>query len=213
MRKVLTGALLAAVSAASTAGPGAPRASADTTFTVVNPGGRFTASGTSTTRDVTTNQPSTCSTTTAAGTAPSGTGLPGAGIATITDAAFGTKSDPCRSQFGSTMTGVPHPGSAWHLNAVSAGPDGVVKLTITGIDVDTVVTDLLGVCTSEVRGEADTVTYDPSTGRLTVGPDATPRLTVVTATGSGCAGVINPGDLETFTATYTVSPDIQITSP
>jgi hypothetical protein len=63
------------------------------------------------------------------------------------------------------------------------------------------------------QGEADTVTYNPSTGQLVISPDLTSHLTVLTATGSGCAGVIKPGDQETFAATYAVSPRIQITNP
>jgi hypothetical protein len=216
MRKLLSSSLVAGVSAVATIGLGSAAALADPTFTVTNPStdGRFTASGTSTTRDVTTNQPSVCSTTSAVGAAPSGTGLPGAAIATITDAAFGTTDDPCRGNLGSTMIGVQHPGSVWHLNVVSVDPDGTVNLTITGIDVDTVVSSILGHCTTEVRGEADTVTYDPSTGRLAISADPVPHLTIVTAAGgTSCAGLIKEGDQETFTATYTVSPRIQITSP
>lgn len=208
MRKLVTSSLLAGAAAAGAIALTAPSAFA-ATWTVSN-GGSFTAtlkSGTTVSfKDVTTNQPFTCTGSTVSGSAPNGTGLSGTGIATLSGGSF----TGCTGNLGSSGTASLSSGK---LNAVSYNSStGVTSGTITGLSATLSIHDLLGTCTAAVSGEVDSVTYN-NNGTLTITADTTPKLSVTSATGSGCAGLIKTGDKTTFAATYTVSPVVHITSP
>ena len=210
MRKLVASSLAAGAVAAAVVGLTARSASA-ATWTVANPdsGGAFTSSllaGTNVAfRDVTTNQPFNCTTSSVPGTAPSGTGLPATGLAHLSGGTF----SGCTGNLGSTGTATLSAGS---LNGGSYA-SGVTTGTITGITATLSIRDLLGTCTASVSGEVDTVSYDNGTGQLKVVADTTPNLTINSATGSGCAGLIRSGDKASFAATYVVSPVITVTSP
>ena len=99
----------------------------------------------------------------------------------------------------------------WHLNAKSF-KNGVTTGTITGIHAT-----LTGPsCSAVVDGTGATAnngtvtaTYTNSTGKLaTTGAG---NLHVYNV--SGCAGLINSGDITSFKGSYTVSPKQTITSP
>jgi hypothetical protein len=208
MRRFVSSSLVAGAIAAGAIALSAPSALA-ATWTVSN-GGSFTAtlkSGTTVAfKDVTTNQPFNCTGSSVAGSAPNGTGLSGTGIAALSSGTF----TGCTGNLGSTGTASLTSGS---LNAVSYNAStGVTSGTITGLNATLSIHDLLGTCTAKVAGEVDHVTYN-NNGTLTITADTTPLLTISSATGSGCAGLIKTGDKTTFAATYTVSPIVHITSP
>ena len=187
---------------------------ADTTWSVSN-GGDVTGtlkSGTSAVlRDVTTSQNITCTVASSSGSVPTGTGLPGSGLGSITAASFGTPASKCSGPFFSTFTVALKPGTTWSVNAGSYS-GGVTTGTITGVDSLVTGSSFLGACNMEVTGEVDSVTYNNSTGELTISPDATPQLKVSNLSGTGC-GFIQNGDKSTMSATFVLSPAVQITSP
>ncbi|MGH3376305.1 MAG: hypothetical protein ACRDP6_16345 [Actinoallomurus sp.] len=206
MRKFVGSSLLVGAAAVGAIALSATSASAAGTWTVSN-GGSFTGTSTSIAfKDVTTNQPFNCTSSSAPGSAPNGTGLSGTAIATLSNGTF----SGCTGNLGSTGTATL---SSGNLNAVSYNAaTGVTTGTITGLNATLVIHDLLGTCNAAVSGEVDNVTYN-NNGTLTVTADTTPKLVIATATGSGCAGLINANDVTTFAATYSVSPVINITSP
>ncbi len=187
---------------------------ADTTWSVSN-GDAVTGSlkaGTSTVlRDVNTSQDITCSVATSSGSVPNGTGLSGSGLGSITGATFGTSAKKCSGPFFSSFTVALKPGTAWSVNADSYS-GGVTTGTITGVDSLVTGASFLGTCNMEVTGEVDSVTYNNATGELTISPDSTPQLTVSNLSGTGC-GFIQNGDKSTMSATFVLSPNVQITSP
>jgi hypothetical protein len=197
MRRFVTSTLVMGAAAAGALALGAPSALA-ATWTVTNPNasGAFSSSlhsGTTVAfRDTTTNQPFNCTGSSVPGSAPSGTGLSGTGVATLSGGTFS--------------------GCTGNLNAVSYS-GGVTSGTITGLSATLSIHDLLGTCTAAVSGEVDHATYTNSTHQLKIVADTTPKLTITSATGSGCAGLIRSGDKATFAATYDVTPAITITSP
>jgi hypothetical protein len=204
MRKIVGSSLLVGAAAVGAIAFSAPSAFAATWS--VSGGTSFTGTSTSIAfRDVTTNQPFNCTGSSVSGTAANGTGLSGTGIATLGNGTF----SGCTGNLGSSGTATLTAGS---LNAVSYS-GGVTTGTITGLAATLKINDLLGTCNATVSGEVDSVTYNNSTQKLSVAADASPKLTIVSATGSGCAGLINGGDLTTFVGSYSVSPAIQITSP
>ncbi|MFB9834490.1 hypothetical protein [Actinoallomurus acaciae] len=210
MRKFVASSLAVGAATAGMIALSAPSALA-ATWTVTNPdsSGTFTSallSGTTVAfRDTTTSQPFTCTSSSIPGTATSGTGKPDTGLATLSTGSF----SGCKGNLGSTGTATLTSGS---LNGVSYS-SGVTTGTITGVNATLSISDLLGTCSAAVSGEVDNVTYTNSTGQLKVVADTTPHLTITSATGSGCAGLINAGDSATFAATYVVSPVITVTSP
>jgi len=203
MRKLVTSSLLAGAAAAGAIALTAPAAFA-ATWTV---SGGTSATGTSTSiafKDTTSGANFTCTSSTVHATLLNGSGLSGTGIGSLSGS-FSTCSGPVGSTGSATL-------NAGSLNAVSfAAP--VTKGTITGVSATLHITDILGSCTATVTGAANTVTYNNTTHKLASTADATPALTVASATGSGCAGVIAAGHKATFAATYSVTPNITITSP
>lgn len=190
----------------------APSAFAST-WTVHNPngnGGSWSAtlhSGTvATFNDVTTSQPFTCTGSTIKGTAKDGTGLSGTALASVTGGTY----TGCTGNFGASGTSSISSGD---LNGVSYdSATGTTHGTITGINAKLNISDLFGTCTATVAGEVDNVTYS-NTGILTINADSTPKLTITNATGSGCSGLINTGDMANFAATYDVTPVLTVSSP
>ena len=208
MRKFVASSLLVGAAAAGAIGLTATSALA-ATWTVSN-GGSFTATlasgSTVNFKDVTTNQPFNCTGSTVSGNAPNGTGLSGTGIATLSNGTF----TGCTGNLGATGTATLTSGS---LNAVSYNSStGTTTGTITGVNATLSIHDLLGTCTAKVSGSVNNVSYT-NAGVLTVTADTTPGLTITSATGSGCAGLIRTGDKATFATKYSVSPVVHITSP
>jgi hypothetical protein len=210
MRKIVTSSIVVGAAAAGAIALSAPSAfAAQWTVTNPNSSGTFTSSLLSGTtvafKDVTTNQPFNCTTSSVPGTAPSGVFSSGAGLAHLSGGTF----SGCTGNLGSTGTASL---SAGTLNGVTYS-SGVTHGTITGLAATLSIHDLLGTCTAAVSGEVDTVTYTNSSGQLKVVADTTPKLTITSASGSGCAGLIKTGDKATFAATYVVNPKITVTSP
>jgi hypothetical protein len=202
MRKIFTGTLFVGTAAATAIGLNSPPALA-ATWTVSN-GGHYHASGNAV---LNFGNPITCSVSTFDGTMQDGSGLSGGGIATIENAKFGTSTNPCTGS-GVTGTGAQSLGSIWNVNAIAYNPDtGTTSETITGIVFTFTVTDLLGSCTVQVTGETDSVTYTNSTHMFTIAADNPPRLTIVSATGTGCASLFNAGTTGTWSGKYSITSD------
>lgn len=210
MRRFIGNSLLVGVAAAGAIVLSATAAFA-TGWTVDNPNDppdpSFTASlhsGTvATYGDASTGQSFTCTSSALHGSAPSGTSLPNP-VATITSGSFGG----CNGTLGGTMTVTF--GSAnvngWSYDSVADTVGG----NITGISAQLTISSVLGTCTATMAGELDTVTYDNVNAELAIKADTDPKLTIVSATGSGCAGLVNTGDKVTLAATYDVTPHITI---
>jgi hypothetical protein len=211
MRKFVNSSLLISAAAAGAIALSAPSAFAST-WTIHNPNGNngpWSASlhtGTvAAFKDVTTNQPFNCTSSNVSGTAKDGTGLAGTALASITSGTFGG----CSGNLGATGTATI---SSGNLNAVSYDGTSTTSGTITNINAALTINDLFGTCKATVAGAVDHVTYN-NNGTLTITPDTTAALTISSATGSGCAGLINTGDKANFGATYGVTPILTITSP
>ncbi|MFF8289791.1 hypothetical protein ACF068_11260 [Streptomyces sp. NPDC016309] len=159
--------------------------------------------------NVTTGATITCSVYAASGTAVDGAYASGAGLATIGTATFGTSATKCNGPLGSKW--VSSSVQAMKLNGVTYAA-GVTKGTLTGVKVTLTGTSLLGTCNATIEGSANTGSYTNATGVLEIVPDATPALTVTSASGS-CAGLIKTGDKAKFGAKYQVSPVLTVTSP
>jgi hypothetical protein len=174
----------------------------------VKPGGAITAkaAGTTTLTDKNTGSKLTCASSSGKGTVKKGNGLSGTGIGSITALSFTTCKGPLNLTFTVKTTHFP-----WHLNAKSfAG--GVTTGTITGIHAT-----LSGPgCSATVDGTGATANngsvtakYTNSTGKLST--TGAGNLHVYNV--SGCAGLINSGDVTSFVGSYAISPKQTITSP
>ncbi|ORT55703.1 hypothetical protein [Streptomyces sp. CB03238] len=159
--------------------------------------------------NVTTGATITCSVYAATGTAVDGVYASGTGLATISSATFGTSATKCNGPLGSKW--VSSSVQAMKLNGVTYSA-GVTKGTLTGVKVSLTGTSLLGTCNATIEGAANTGSYTNATGVLEIVPDATPALTVTSATGQ-CANLIKTGDKAKFGAKYKVTPVITVTSP
>ncbi|WP_146132659.1 hypothetical protein [Streptomyces solincola] len=159
--------------------------------------------------NVTTGATVTCAVYGATGTAVDGTYASGAGLATIATATFGTSANKCNGPLGSKW--VSSAAQPMKLNGVSYG-GGVTKGTLTNVKVNLTGTSILGTCNAVIEGSANTGTYTNSSGLLAIAADATPALTVTSASGA-CAGLIATGNKAKFSATYKVTPIITVTSP
>ncbi|GGU23074.1 hypothetical protein [Streptomyces lavendofoliae] len=204
-------ALLVAAGVSATTASAAPQAQ----WTVSNPAANDAFSATNVAAvnavltNVTTGATITCSVYAASGTAVDGVYASGAGLATIANATFGTSTTKCNGPLGSKW--VSQSVQPMKLNGVTYS-GGVTKGTLTGVKVTLTGTSLLGTCNATIEGSANTGTYTNGTGVLEIVPDATPALTVTSASGS-CAGLIKTGDKAKFGAKYQVSPVITVTSP
>jgi hypothetical protein len=206
MRKIATGTLIAGAAAAATVALGATPAFA-AGFTVTN-GGPFTSTSTNVHfTDVNSGAVFNCTSSSVPGNAPNGTGLPGTGIATLSNGTF----SGCTGTGGSSGTATLTSGS---LDAASTS-GGVTIGTISGVNATLHISDLLGSCTATVSGGlgANNVTYN-NNGTLTIAADAArpTALKIISASGTGCAGLINTNDTTTFSATFAVSPAPQISA-
>jgi hypothetical protein len=203
--RTLVGSSLLACATAGVIAFRAPPALASTTWTVSG-GPNLTATSTSAVfKDQTSNQPIHCTSLTFSGSVPNGTGLSGTGIAHFANGS----SSGCTGNLGShgTVTLV-----AGTFNAISYDPStAIVKGTITGAVIAISLNDLLGPCTATATGELDNVTYNNWTRTLTIIADNPPKLTIVSASGSGCAGLIAVGDKVSFSGSFAVSSNITIT--
>jgi len=141
-----------------------------------------------------------CSVSTMAGTIKNGSGLSGTDIGEITSWTFGNSSKPCTGSSGSTMTGAQASGVNAHINFVSFS-NGVITGSVSNIDFIVHISDLFGTCTAAVSGTAN-FTYSGGDLDFT----GTGTLTVSSATGSGCAGVITAGDSLTLSGKYVITP-------
>lgn len=212
MRKLVTSGIFAAAAAAGAIAVSAPPAFA-VTWTVdnTNANGSYAAHSSSIVfNNVNTGAQFTCSTADASGVAPSGPHPDGLGIATIATATFGASGSLCAGPFGSMGTATKTTGSGdWLIDAESPDPasPGTSNARIRNIDATLTLTSFFGTCTARVTGTVNNVTYsNVGTGRLAVTPDPSPQqLTVATATGAGCANLINAGDSTTFQATYNIA--------
>lgn len=114
----------------------------------------------------------------------------------------------CTGALGSAGTGTLATGT---FQPVSYDPVGdTVSGTIPGAIVTFAFHDFLGTCNTTASGAFGNVTYSNRTGILTFVPDTPAGLTITSATGSGCAGLIRAGDKVTFSATYAISPPFTI---
>jgi hypothetical protein len=200
----------AAVLVAALGSPAALAAPTATTWTV-QPGGAITATSGSLTL---TNPPSgsvsdTCTLSTMSGTLKAGSGLPGPGIGSISMAAF-------RGCGHIASQDLKARGLPWHLNLVSYdAATGVSRGTISHLKI--AFAPAPGGCTAVVNGTSGSnpdgvvaVTYANQTGKLKIHPaGGTLHFYHIT----GCAGLLRDGDTATLSATFTVSPKQDITSP
>jgi hypothetical protein len=188
---------------------GTTAALAASTWTI-RPGGAITAtSGRIAIEDTTTGAVLKCNPSTASGRLKSGSGLPGAGIGSITTAAAYRCPTPATS-FKLVPRGLP-----WRLNLTSYDRDtGVARGTISGVQFamssDVACRAVVNGTSGSASGGVVAVSYSDKTGTVTVlRAGGTLHWYDVIA----CLGVIKDGDPATFSATYTVSPKQDITSP
>lgn len=206
MRKFLSGSLLVGAAAAGAIALSASTASAAVTnwdVTNGNASGNFTvalASGAAVTfTDVNTTAVFSCTASIIHGNAPAGTGRTNP-IATITDGSFTNCTGPVFSTGSATI-------SAGALNGVNYdSPSDTAFGNITGISASLTINSAIGTCTGTVGGSIGTTnnqdTYANGTGTLTITADPAPQQLTIGSTAGNCAGLINPGDPVTFTATY-----------
>jgi hypothetical protein len=187
--------------------PAALAAATANTWTV-RPGGAITAAaGTTTLTDTRSGAFDTCASSTMSGPLKAGSGLPGSGIGSISMAAFRCCGHICSRDL------TPH-GLPWHLNLASYhAAAGVSRGTISHLKLAFSVT----ACSAVVNGTSGStpdgvvaVSYANQTGKLKILPHGG---TLHWYHVSGCAGLIRPGDTATLSATFTVSPQQDITSP
>ena len=188
--------LVSAATTAAVLGLGANAAMA-TTFTV-SPAGAVTAtqSGSSTLKDVTTNNTLTC--TGGSGKATLSASSNGSPIGTITALTYSGCTGPLSLTFKVTANSLPY-----NLNVTSFNSStGVSSGTITGINAA-----LSGPsCTATVKGTVD-ASYSNSTGNLTVSPDGS----ALTVTAASCLGIVATGNVVDYNAVYSISPKQTIT--
>jgi hypothetical protein len=176
----------------------------------IHPGGNITASaGVTKLTDTNTGSVLSCTSSKSTGTLKSGSGIGGASLGTIKTLTFSNCTGPLGLTFTVTNSHFP-----WTLSGASYNSTtGVTTGHIAGIH-----SVLSGPgCSATVDGTSATanngkvkVTYKNSTHKLSV-LAAGGNLHVYNV--SGCAGLINSGDVTTFVGTYTVSPAQTITSP
>ena len=202
-----TGLMMAAVACAAglVAAVNAAPAHADDPTWTITPGGEVTGTaGTTTLKDVDTGVTLTCASSTTQATIESGSGLSGTSIATVTSAGFNSCTGPLGLSF-SVTTGTVN----YQLNAASyAG--GVTTGTLDGITAA-----LSGLfCSASVAGTSPTTpgsisgAYTNSSAALAVSGGDLHIWNV-----SGCFGLIRNGDAVSYTASYSLTPAVQITSP
>lgn len=176
------------------------------TFTI-SPGGAITAkAGKTTLTDTNTGSVLTCATSSSKGTLKKGSGVSGTNLGSITSLGFSNCTGPLSLTFTVKTTHFP-----WHLNAKSFA-SGVTTGTISGIHAT-----LSGPgCSATVDGTGATANngtvtakYSNGTGKLST--TGAGNLHVYNV--SGCAGLINSGDITSFVGSYAVSPKQTITSP
>jgi hypothetical protein len=208
MRKHLTAVLLGsgAVAAALSLGASSALATARATWTV-KPGGAVSASGSAQVKDASTGTVAKCTSLKLSGTLKKGSGLSGTGIGTIKSAAF----TGC-SVGGIAVTVTTH-GLPWKLNATSYNAStGVTKGSISGIDLKATNplcnATLDGTGAGKNNGKTN-LTYTNSSGKINLVGTGNLHSYAV----SGCAGLINNGDVQKASGTQTVSPKQKITSP
>lgn len=198
----------AAVLGAALGGPAALAAATAPTWTV-QPGGTVATAGALTLTDAKDGVSDTCTSSTMAATLKAGSGLPGSGIGSISMAAF-------RGCGHIASTDLRPLGLPWHLNLGSYdAATGVSRGTIRHVKLAFV--PVPGACTATVNGSSGgtpdgvvAVTYANQTGKLKILPHGG---TLHFYDISGCVGLINDGDPVALSATFTVSPKQDITSP
>ena len=198
---------LAAAAAALTVAIGATAALAATTWTV-SPGGKIAAKTDKVTfTDLTTGTALTCVTDSANGTLKSGSGLPGSGIGSVAAVSIQNCLGPLDLAFFVKATDLP-----WHLNLSSYNATtGAAAGTISGVRI----TWSGPSCTAVIDGAGGSdgvvkVRYSNSTGRLKL---LTSGGNLHFGKVTGCAGLVNTGDLVTISAAYPLTPKQRITSP
>jgi len=200
----------AAVLVAALGGPAAPAATAATTWTV-RPGGAVTATaGTLTLTDTRSGASDTCTSSTMSGPLKAGSGLPGSGIGSVSKAGYRCCGHICSPDLA--IHGLP-----WHLNLVSYdAPTGVSRGTISHVKITFVSYPDIS-CHAVVNGTSGStpdgvvpVTYANHTSQLKI---LTHGGTLHWYHVSHCTGLIRSGDAATLSATFTVSPKQDITSP
>jgi hypothetical protein len=168
-----------------------------TTYTV-SPAGAVTAtqSGSSTLKDVATNNTLTC--TGGGGKATLSASSNGSPIGTISALTYSGCTGPLSLSFKVTANSLPY-----DLNVTSYNSStGVSSGTITGINAS-----LSGfACTATVKGTVD-ASYSNSTGNLTVSPDGS----ALTVTAANCLSIVAAGNVVDYNAVYSISPKQTIT--
>ena len=199
-----------AVLVAALGGPAGLAAATANTWTV-RPGGAITATAsTLTLTDTRSGVSDTCVSTRMSGTLKAGSGLPGSGIGSISEAGYrgcGHISSPDLA-----FHGLP-----WHLNLVSYdAATGVSRGTIGHLKITFVAYPDIG-CHAVVNGTSGStpdgvvaVTYANQTGKLKM---LSHGGTLNWYHVHDCAGLIHNGDTGALSATFTVSPKQDITSP
>ncbi|GAB2825705.1 hypothetical protein GCM10022221_24750 [Actinocorallia aurea] len=193
---------LAAVAAASVVCTASPAFAATWT---VSPGGAVTGTaGTTTLKDTTSGATLTCSSSTTNATVQGGTGLSGTGIATVTNVGFGNCKGPLGISFNVTNNGVSYQlNAASYAGGVTTGTLDNVSATMSGLLCSATVSGTSASTPGSVTG-----TYTNSTAKLAVSGGNLHLWNV-----SGCFGLLHNGDAVSYTATYTISPALTITSP
>lgn len=208
--RLIAGVLAGIAVLAASLGAAQAQAHAATTWSV-SPGGAATATataGTITLTDTSTGAVGTCASSKATGTLKKGSGLSGHDIGTVTAAVFRS----CTA-LGSVPLTVTSRSLPWRISFTSYNATTeVVRGTVSGVKVA-----LTGSCQAVVNGSsgraADGVisaVYNDRIGQLTF-----------LSSGSNlhywhvknCDGLINDGDPVALTASYTVRPIQDITSP
>jgi hypothetical protein len=208
MHKRISALVLSGAAVALTLGLSVTSASATTAKTwTVTPGGNITGtSGTTTLKDTTTGNSLTCKSSSTSATLKSGSGLSGTGLGSVTALSFKTCTGPLSLTFTVSVGNLPYVLSATKYKS------GVTTGTISGIHATLSGSDCSAVVDGATSGTADngkvTVTYTNSTGKLKV---LTTGGTLHIYDVSGCLGLLNNGDVSTFSGSYTVKPKQTIT--
>jgi hypothetical protein len=199
----------AAVLVAALGGPAAVAAVTPGTWTV-QPGGAITATAGATILTDPTHSIWNSPSSEMSGTLTAGSGLRGAGIGSITAAAYTWGSPTGESKV--TPLGLP-----WQLNLTSYNATtGLARGTIRGFKI-TFIAYPDESCRPVINGTSSSTpdgvlafSYSDQTGRLTIRPSGG---NLHWYHDTACAGLFSNGDRATLSATYTVSPKQDITSP
>ncbi|MFE7615891.1 hypothetical protein [Streptomyces sp. NPDC057496] len=144
------------------------------------------------------------------GSMPSGTHSDGEELAGITAFSWGTPDAPCHGPLGMTIT-AGQLGAGMEFSAEShAG--GVTTGRLTGVAVAFAAETLFGRCTMTISGSLDHVTYDNSTGELSITDGAGLVMSDVSEDGS-CMGLLDNGHQVEYSATYVLDEPLTVTSP